>query len=138
ELGLDLDQKLQPTYPRATWAQLLEVTVSELFPEVSREEGFRRLGELAVTGIGCTMIGKVLVQMARLMGPRRSLLRLPQAFTSVNNFMKMELEEVEPTHFLVHVNETYGHPAYVQGAMQAAMSLADARDLQVVILEDAR
>jgi len=77
ELGLDLDQKLRPTYPREAWSRMLEVTVAELFPSVSRQEGFRRLGELAVNGIGNTMIGKVLVQMARLMGPRRSMLRLP-------------------------------------------------------------
>jgi len=134
-LGLDLDQKLQPTYSRELWTQVLEVTVAELYPELTREEGFRRLGEQAVNGIGYTMIGKVLVQMARLMGPRRSLLRLPQVFTSMNNFMKMELQEVEPCHFRVHVNETYGHPAYVQGAMRAAMSLASAKDLQVNILE---
>jgi uncharacterized protein (TIGR02265 family) len=135
ELGLDLDHKLRPTYPRQAWTKMLEVTVSELFPGVSRDEGFRRLGEKAVNGIGYTMIGKVLVQMARLMGPRRSLLRLPQVFTSMNNFMKMELTEVEPNHFHVHVDQTYGHPAYVLGAMQAAMSLSDAKDLQVILLD---
>jgi len=53
----------------------------------------------------------------------------------MNNFMKMELHEVGPNHFQVHVHETYGHPAYVQGAMQAAMILADAKDLRVVIVE---
>lgn len=134
-LGLDLDQKLRPTYPREAWTRMLEVTVAELFPDVSREEGFRRLGALAVNGIGHTMLGKVLVQMARLMGPRRSMLRLPHSFTGVNNFMKMELQEMAPNHFRVHVNETYGHPAYVQGAMQAAMSLADAKDLKVDIVD---
>jgi len=135
ELGLDLNQKLRPTYPREAWTRMLEVTVAEVFPGVSRDEGFRLLGTKAVNGIGYTMIGKVLVQMARLMGPRRSLLRLPQVFTSVNNFMKMELQEVEPTHFLVHVDQTYGHPAYVLGAMQAAMALADAKELQVNLLD---
>jgi len=134
-LGLDLDQKLRPTYPREAWTRMLEVTVAELFPGVSQDEGFRLLGAKAVNGISHTMIGKVLVQMARLMGPRRSLLRLPQVFTSVNNFMKMELAEVEPNHFHVHVSETYGHPAYVLGAMQAAMSLSDAKDLQVNLLD---
>lgn len=134
-LGLDLDQKLRPTYPREAWRRMLEVTVAELFPDVSRDEGFRLLGAKAVNGIGYTMIGKVLVQMARLMGPRRSVLRLPQVFTSMNNFMKIELTEVEPTHFLVHVDGTYGHPAYVLGAMQAAMGLTDAKDLQVKLLD---
>jgi uncharacterized protein (TIGR02265 family) len=134
-LGLDLHQKLRPTYPREAWTRMLEVTVSELFPNVSPEEGYRKLGALAVNGIGHTMMGKVLVQMARLMGPRRSMLRLPQVFTGVNNFMTMELQEMAPTHFRVHVNESYGHPAYVLGAMQAAMRLADAKDLQVEILD---
>lgn len=134
-LGLDLDQKLRPTYPREAWTRMLEVTVAEVFPRVSRDEGFRQLGAKAVNGIGYTMIGKVLVQMARLMGPRRSILRLPQVFTSMNNFMKMELAEVEPNHFHVHVSETYGHPAYVLGAMQAAMGLSDAKDLQVKLLD---
>jgi uncharacterized protein (TIGR02265 family) len=114
---------------------MLEVTVAELFPDVPRDEGFRRLGEKAVNGIGYTMIGKVLVQMAKLMGPRRSLLRLPQVFTSMNNFMKMELTEVAPNHFHVHVRETYGHPAYVLGAMQAAMALSEAKGLQVKLVD---
>ena len=134
-IGVDLNQKLKPTYPREVWTRALELTVSELYPGASREEGYRRLGELAVNGIGYTMIGKVLVQMARLMGPRRSMLRLPQVFSSVNNFMKMELTEMEPGHFRAHVNEDYGHPAYVQGAMTAAMNLADAKGLQVSILD---
>lgn len=134
-LGLDLDHKLRPTYPREAWTRMLEVTVAELFPNVPRDEGFRRLGEKAVNGIGYTMIGKVLVQMAKLMGPRRSLLRLPQVFTSMNNFMKMELKEVEPNHFQVHVRETYGHPAYVLGAMQAAMALSEAKGLQVNLVD---
>ncbi|HVE86534.1 MAG TPA: DUF2378 family protein [Myxococcales bacterium] len=134
ELGLDLDRKLLPTYPRDAWIRMLEVTVAELFPDVSREEGFRRLGEVAVSGLGHTMMGKVLVSMARLMGPRRSLLRLPQGVPSVNNFTRMELEEVEPCHFRAHLNEYY-HPAYVQGAIHAAMTIADAKDIQVVILD---
>src|SRR5690349_24616631 len=90
-IGLDLNQKLRPTYPREAWTRMLEVAVAEVFPDVSPEEGFRRLGALAVNGIGHTMMGKVLVQMARLMGPRRSMLRLPQVFSAVNNFMTMEL-----------------------------------------------
>ncbi|HEY8207486.1 MAG TPA: DUF2378 family protein [Myxococcaceae bacterium] len=134
-LGLDLDQKLRPTYPREAWTRFLEVTVAELFPTVSTEEGFRRLGAVAVNGIGHTMMGKVLVQMAKLMGPRRSMLRLPDSFTAMNNFMRMKLEEVAPNHFRLHLNETYGHPAYVQGAVQAAMSLADAKDLKVDIVD---
>src|SRR6185295_10580293 len=134
-LGLDLGQKLRPTYPREAWTRFLEVTVAEIFPNVSTEEGFRRLGAVAVNGIGHTMMGKVLVQMAKLMGPRRSMLRLPDSFTAMNNFMRMELEEVAPNHFRLHLNETYGHPAYVQGAVQAAMSLADAKDLKVDIVD---
>ncbi|HZN94886.1 MAG TPA: DUF2378 family protein [Myxococcales bacterium] len=137
ELGLDLDQKLRPTYPREQWTRFLEVTVAELFPGQTREEGFRLLGEKAVNGIGYTRIGKALVSLAKLMGPRRAMLRLPQVFTSMNNYMRLDLEEMEPSHFRVHINDAYGHPAYAQGALQAAMSLADAKDLQVVILDSA-
>ena len=73
--------------------------------------------------------------MAKLLGPRRAIRRIPQGFTSMNNFMRMELEEVADCHFRAHLNESYGHPAYVQGALQAVMNLSDAKDPQVVILE---
>lgn len=135
QLGLDLDQRLRPAYPRDLWVKALALAVAEVFPGMTKEEGYYRLGELAIYGIGNTMLGRTIVSMAKLLGPRRALLRLPQGFTSVNNFMKMELEERAPNYFRVYLNETYGNPAYVRGALMAAMNIAGAKDPQAVIVE---
>jgi len=135
ELGLDLDRPPRPTYPRATWSRILAATVAGLFSGDSPEDGYRRLGEQSINGISRMPIGLASIAMSRLLGPRRSLLRLNEAWTSVNNFITMKVEELAANHFRVFLSDTYGHPAYMQGVIQSAMKMAGARDPQVLIME---
>ncbi len=136
ELGLDLDQRLRPTYPRDAWIQMLAAAVEELFPELPAEEGYRKLGEASIQGLARTAIGRTVMFIARWQAPRRSLQRLREGFSAVNNFMKVEMEDLGPSHFRMSLNETYGCPAYLQGAIHAAMIYAGAQELQVA-LQDA-
>ena len=48
-------------------------------------------------------------------------------------YRQVDLEDLGPSHFRMSLNETYGCPSYFRGAIQAAMTHARARDLQVVI-----
>lgn len=135
ELGMDLDSPPRPTYPRALWMQVLAVTVAELFPGDLPEDGYRRLGEQSINGISRMPIGVAIIAMSKLLGPRRSLLRLHEAWASANNFITMKVEELAANDFRVVLNDTYGHPAYMQGVIQSAMKMAGARAPQVLIME---
>jgi uncharacterized protein (TIGR02265 family) len=136
ELGLDLGQKLRPTYPRDAWMRVLRATVEELYPWLPLEEGYRQLGQVAINGIATTMIGRAIASMARLLGPARAVHRLPDGFKSVNNYMEIKLETVEEgRRYRIWLNETYGHPAYMEGCFRAALELAGARNLTVTVVE---
>jgi uncharacterized protein (TIGR02265 family) len=137
ELGLDLDRPLRPTYPRETWSQVLATAVAELFPGGPPEEGYRQLSEKCISGICRMPIGLASVAMSRLLGPRRSLLRLNEAWPSVNNFVVMKVDELAVNHFRVLLSDSYGHPAYMQGVIHGAVKMAGARDPRVFVMEGA-
>jgi uncharacterized protein (TIGR02265 family) len=128
-VGLDLDQKLRPTYPKEMWLRVLEITTRELYPTLPPEERYFKLGAATVEAFSETAIGKAIVGIARLMGPRRGLTRLPQAFEAINNFMVAKLTELAPNRFQLWLNEHYGQPSYVLGALTAAVAIN--RPLQV-------
>lgn len=135
--GLDLDQKLKAQYPREVWIRVMDVTARELYPGVPAEEAYRRMGDIAVAGIGNTLIGKAIVSMARMLGPKRAMYRLNQAFGSLNNFMKLEVKELTPSHFELFVNDCYGRPTYIEGALGAAVRISHNKPFQVRLLEQA-
>lgn len=134
-VGLDLDQKLRPTYPRELWLRVLEITTSELYPTLPVTERYSKLGAATIEAFANTTLGKAIVSIARLMGPRRGLTRLPQAFEAMNNFMVAKLTELAPNRFQLWLNETYGQPSYVLGALGAAMRINHPKGLDVRIVK---
>lgn len=130
-LGIDLDQKLRPTYSREVWARGLELTVDELFAGLPREEAFRKLGHAVLEGTANTLIGKTILTMAKLIGPRRAIARLPQAFESMNNFVVCRQTERSPNEHELWLSDCYNHPSYMQGGVEAALTATGAKDLVV-------
>jgi uncharacterized protein (TIGR02265 family) len=132
ELKIDF-AGLRASYSREVWNRALAITVAELFPGRPHEEGYRKLGELSFRGLRHMPGGAPVAKIAQWVGPRGSILRLPEGCSSVNNYMKMTLEELAPNHFRLHLNETHGCPAYTQGAIEEALTVGGARDLHVAI-----
>ena len=130
-LGLDLDARLRPTYSRDLWARGLELTVDELYAGVPREEGFRRLGHVVLEGTAKTLIGKTILSMAKLMGPRRAIPRLPGAFSSLNNFVLCRPTELSPNEYELWLSDCYNHPSYMKGGLEAALTATGAKELVV-------
>lgn len=131
--GIDVDAPLRPTYAREVWAAALEVTARELYPAVPTAEAFRLLGHVVLDGTANTMIGRTILALAKLIGPRRAIARLPQAFSSMNNFIECRHSEDAPNDHRVWFNECYGHPSYFQGGIEAALTATGARSLTVEV-----
>lgn len=127
-VGIDLDQ-MKPRYPREIWVRGLDVAARELYPRLPLAEAYRQLGDVAVSGIGNTLIGKAIVSMAKMLGPRRAMYRLNQAFGSLNNFMTVAVTEHGPTHFTLVINDAYDRPTYIMGALCAAMTMSGAKEI---------
>lgn len=84
-LGLDFD-RLQPAYSLHVWEQTVRVVARALFPSMSPEDAWRRLGREFVPGYTETLLGRALLGMARIVGPRRLMERIGRNLRSGGNF----------------------------------------------------
>ncbi|MFE8604199.1 DUF2378 family protein [Archangium violaceum] len=133
-VGIDLSKPLLPAYTHDTWKRALELTVVDLYPLLSREEGWRRLGQEVVNGMVHTVMGRAMVGVARLLGPLRSLRRLNNTLRSGDNYVESRLTELSPTSCEVWINEVMGQPAYYQGIVEACLALAGGQRARVRVL----
>jgi uncharacterized protein (TIGR02265 family) len=121
QAGVDLDRPLLPAYPIAVWVAALEISVSELFPQLPREEGYRRLGERLLRGYVQTFIGRANFSLLRLLGPVRALERLSSHLRANNNFQETRLTQVGASEWELWINTSVSEPAYYEGLLQAAL-----------------
>lgn len=134
EAGLDLDRKLLPAYPFTTWMACLKVAGEEVFSSAPEKEAQFRLGELMIDGYKETFLGRAVLGLARVLGPRRTLLRATQNFRSGNNYTVSKLVEKSPTEVELWMNEVGPFPTFTAGIVFAAIRAAGAENLSVDVL----
>lgn len=132
-MGLDLERKLLPAYPVTLWNAVLEETVKTLSPTQPVPEAARRLGERMIEGYRSTLVGQAVLAMARVLGPRRALLRSRQNWRSGNNYSEVTVEELAPTDFRLTFNEAGVSRWVSQGLLHAGLTFAGARGLEVAV-----
>jgi uncharacterized protein (TIGR02265 family) len=130
-LGLDLSKKLMPAYPVPLWNQVLETTARAIYPELSLDAATQRLGERMIEGYRETLVGQAVLAMARLIGPRRTLLRSRQNWRSGNNYSEVSVTELAPNDFRLEFNEAGVSRWVSQGLLRAGLTFAGAKELVV-------
>lgn len=138
ELGIDLGKPLLPAYPSETWERAVEWVARALYPELSMGEAQWKLGESTVYGFEQTVLGKAMVALSKLIGPRRALLRFPTMSRSSNNYSSMKLRELGPADFEVVCEPFMGWSEYVQGCIRAVLDVTGAKDPKVELVSHQR
>jgi uncharacterized protein (TIGR02265 family) len=131
QVGVDLDRPLLPAYPVPLWTHCLSVIVEETYPDVPREEAFRRLAETHVQGYGRTVIGRAVYGVMRLLGPRRLVQRLPQTLHATDNYTEAELVERGPTTYEMKMNSALDQPGYVESLFESMLRVGGAESPKV-------
>ncbi len=130
--GVDFE-RLLPGYPLSTWLRSLELTLETLFPGVPENEATYQLGRRLFDSYSETLIGKALMAMLRVLGPRRGLLRIDRNLRTMNNYSATQLRELAPSHFELDVN-LVRYPHYYRGVLESGLALAGAKQLTVCVL----
>jgi uncharacterized protein (TIGR02265 family) len=117
--GLNVDAPLLPAYPAATFAKCVRVVARGLKPDLSEDDALRSMGRRAVDGLSTNFIGRALLSVVRLLGIRRTLLRMERAFRNSNNYTRIETQQLTPTSMELTFNTVIGIPAYFEGVMSA-------------------
>ena len=133
-IGVDLDRKLNPAYPRDTWKEALTIAREEIFPQFPVGEGMREVGKTVVNGYAETLMGRALASMVRLLGPKRTLARMTKNLRTASNFNDTRFVDLGPTQAEIWVNEGRIHPEYLAGLLEAALRYAGAASPQVTVL----
>ncbi|QRO01313.1 TIGR02265 family protein [Archangium violaceum] len=125
EAGLDLDQKLSPTYTHEQWRQFLRVAADHIYAGMPVEAAYYSLGERFIDGYFSTLFGRALLGMVRLAGPRRALAQVRLGFRSSTNCSEVRVVERESTSMEVWLSDIMAdQPTFAAGVLARATELA--------------
>ena len=134
QAGLDLDRKLQPAYPFQSWMSFLRIAAEEFHPSEPLDVGVFKLGMAYIEGFRETMLGRAVLSMLRVLGPRRALMRATQNFRAGNNYTESRLTEQGPGQFELWMNEVGPFPTFTAGIIHAGLRTAGAGDIHVDVV----
>ena len=131
--GLDLSQPLLPGYSRAVVNRCIGLTASHLYPDLPAAEAWYQVGKHVAAGIKKTTMGSAVMALIRLVGPRRSVLRMPRTFSGTNNYMQVALRELSATQFELDLRPSSEQPSYMKAVIEDILTHAGAQQLSVAI-----
>ncbi len=133
-LGVKVD-KLDPAYPLAHWAAVLDISARALFPELGFDDALARVGRGVVARYAETVIGGALFTVLRLMGPRRALYRLSRNLRSTNNFSEAAVLQSGTNSYEVTLN-LVALPHFERGVLEQGLELAGATGVEISVLAE--
>ncbi|WP_257457561.1 TIGR02265 family protein [Archangium lipolyticum] len=134
QAGLDLDRPLLPAYRLDMWKHCLHIIIAEVYPGVPREEAFRQLAARHVEGYGQTLVGRALLRLLRLLGPKRTVHRMVQALRSSDNYTEVQLKELGPSRYEMWMNSVLDAPGYAEELFTSFLRVSGAEEPRVVIV----
>jgi uncharacterized protein (TIGR02265 family) len=134
ERGLDPTATLLPAYPQQVFIEVLSFLAVELHPGQPLEVAITSIGRGFMDAYGETMVGRAMMAMMRLIGPRRTLERVTRQFRTGNNFSETRLTPVSATEYHLWVNEVR-LPGWYIGILSRGLELAGGKEVKVELLQ---
>jgi uncharacterized protein (TIGR02265 family) len=132
ELGVDLDRP-NPAYPYAQWLDTLRLAMAIKWPGMPLDEATFRMGRAIFESYGQTLMGKALLQLVKVLGPRRGLDRMTRNLRTTNNYSETRLTVVGPNQYQLWVNKA-AFPHYFRGVLVAGLEFSGAKGLSVQLV----
>jgi uncharacterized protein (TIGR02265 family) len=131
-LGVDV-RRLNPAYPYDLWVRSLEVAMEVLWPGKTKDQQAHSMGRAIFESYGQTVMGKALLRVIQVLGPKRALARMARNLRTTNNYSQTELRELGENEYELWVNRV-AFPNYFVGVLEAGLGFAGATDLRVELV----
>ncbi len=131
QIGIDLDQKLLPTYPLTVYREAVSFVARELFPTLAPAAGIRELGVFAARHYEHTMVGKMMIGAIRLLGPHRMLEKASTQFRAVTNFLECKTTKLGPTRYEMWLSSVGERAPYYEGLVTTMLGFTGAKDVKM-------
>lgn len=128
--GIDASVALLPAYPQQVFTDVVSWLAKELHPHLELDQAIASLGRGFMDGYGETMVGRAMLAMIRLIGPRRTLERVTRQFRTGNNYSDTRLTQRSATEYDLWVNEVSMVGWYL-GILSRGVELAGAKGVEV-------
>jgi uncharacterized protein (TIGR02265 family) len=136
--GLDYDKPLQAAYPAPQFEAWVRLAAQALFPDATLGEAQRQLGQRFFDGWQGTLTGAAVSTFLRLIGPRRALNRVGQAFRNGNNFTVTRATFQEGNDVLIDFVQTQNLADFVRGNLEAALGLMHVKGEVTIVSRGSR
>ncbi|MBL8918459.1 MAG: DUF2378 family protein [Myxococcaceae bacterium] len=120
-VGFDLEQ-LQPAYALAPFLEAIGVLADELFPDQATDEQLRRVGREFMAGYKATTVGFATLTMARVIGLKRTFLRMGRNLRTTGNYLDVDTEDVGPTEVVVKTRVRHEFRSAISPAQLAVIN----------------
>jgi len=128
--GIDPAAELKPAYPLSVFQQMIRLVGEAVAPDQPADAQTFAAGRAFMDGYAQTMVGRAMLGMMRVIGPRRSLERLSRQFRTGNNFSETTLRELGDGEYELWVNQV-SLPGFYRGIITAGLERAGAKDVTV-------
>ena len=133
ELGIPMRGKLLPAYPRDVWLKVSIYAGQLLNPGLDAKAQRVALGRRFVRGYAETMVGKALVAAMRVLGSKRSLMRLERSFRTGNNYSRAVFREGEGGIEIDILGAPY--PEWYEGMVMESLEITGAKNISLTTLK---
>lgn len=135
--GVDLDRP-QVAYPADTWVHVVRLVGDALASELPEQQRYVHVGRLFMRGFVQSGVGFAALTAGKLLGVRRTLLRMGRNFRTAANYVETEFTEVGAKELLIRtwVTEPFLEKIkdrttlileYRQGVLQEVLELVGGR-----------
>lgn len=132
DAGLDLDRPLQVSYTLEQWKTFVGIAAEVIYPHLSSNEAHWWMGIHLMEGYLQTSMGRVVAEVAPMIGPRRMLERVGGDLRSGNNFSEVRVVEHSPRYVELWINDVLDeHASFAAGFILRAQQTAGARNVHV-------
>jgi uncharacterized protein (TIGR02265 family) len=132
QLGINLKKPL-PAYTLTVFVNAIEKSGPLLYPGSDVSSAARKMGAAIVNHADSNLIGKAVMSMAKLVGPRRIIPKLKNSWRAANNYTEVEVKELSEKEFLITFNEPGTMQWYSLGSLEAGFTLIAGKDAKVTI-----
>lgn len=130
--GVDIGRPLATAYPLSAYVGTLERLTRLRFGDAPAGEAYFAMGQAFLEGYGTTLMGKALLGMLRVLGPKRVLMTSTRNFRTANNYTETRVTELGDRHFQLWMYPVK-YEGFYRGILTAGLRIAGAADVAVTV-----
>lgn len=131
--GIDIDTKLKDKYPSEDFLRGQEIVARAVYPHLALQDAYYQMGLDMVQGLTDTLIGRAAAAVARIVGPRRAMMRVAASTETSTSFTKASSKELSPTSVEMIFDNYDGHEAFSRGCFMGALRVMRAKNPQCAV-----